>query len=72
MGMNVSLCCLCPAPHAPSSVVSSGPARVRLYLLKPDRHFVKVLVRPKSLWALGFHSSHWRHFCGIKSGAGFS
>lgn len=38
--------------EAPGSVVSSGPAQVRLYLLKPDRHSVKVLVRPKSPQAL--------------------
>ncbi|KAL2276332.1 hypothetical protein FJTKL_00937 [Diaporthe vaccinii] len=33
--------------EASGPVVSSGPAQVRLYLLKPDRHSVKVLVRPK-------------------------
>lgn len=38
--------------EAPSSVVSSGPAQVRLYLLKPDRLSVNVLVRPKSPQAL--------------------
>lgn len=34
--------------EAPSSVVSLGPAQVRLYLLKPDRPSVNILVRPKA------------------------
>lgn len=38
--------------EASGPVVSSGPAQVRLYLLNPDRHSVKVLVRPKIPQAL--------------------
>lgn len=40
--------------EAPSSVVSLGPAQVRLYLLKPDRLSVNILVRPQSPQALAF------------------
>lgn len=60
----MSLFAACARRHeAPSSVVSSGPAQVRLYLLKPDRLSVNVLVRHKSPQALAFQSSHWRNFC---------
>lgn len=54
--------------EASGPVVSSGPAQVRLYLLKPDRHSVKSPCAPQNSAGVGFCSSHWRHLYGSGPG----